>query len=127
MGARIFAKKPGRSLRFGFSNSPANLHLSVGASNAPLVDEFLADLGDCESSLRERDIAGLREMPEDMKALFLNGAEDNLLEVLGEATGVDPDNLPERMDTINNLLNQMPAPVRDKLLADFVNRLYSNA
>ena len=69
----------------------------------------------------------LREMPEDMKALFLNGAEDNLLEVLGQATGVDPDNLPDRMDTINNLLNQMPAPVRDKLLADFVNRLYSNA
>ena len=72
-------------------------------------------------------MAGLRELPADMKALFLNGAEDNLLEVLGQATGVDPDNLPERMDTINNLLNQMPAPVRDKLLADFVNRLYSNA
>ncbi len=112
--------------QFGFSNSPANLHLSVGASNAPLVDEFLADLGDCETSLRERGVSGLREMPADMEALFLNGAEDNLLEVLGQATGVDPDNLPERMDTINNLLNQMPAPIRDKLLADFVNRLYSN-
>lgn len=113
--------------QFGFSNSPANLHLSVGASNAPLVDEFLADLGECEASLRERDVAGLREMPEDMKVLFLNGADDNLLEVLERATGVDPDKLPERMDSINNLLNQMPAPVRDKLLADFVNRLYSNA
>jgi hypothetical protein len=30
------------------------------------------------------------------------------------------------MDSINNLLNQMPAPVRDTLLADYVNRLYSN-
>ena len=47
-----------------------------------------------------------------------------MLSVLSETTGVDPDNLPERMDGINNLLNQMPSPVRDRLLADFVNRLY---
>ena len=56
--------------QFGFSNSPANLHLSVGASNAPHVDEFLRDLGECEASLRERGVTGLREMPGDMAALF---------------------------------------------------------
>jgi hypothetical protein len=27
--------------------------------------------------------------------------------------------------TINGLLNQMPPPVRDKLLPEFVNRLYA--
>ncbi|MBT8107053.1 MAG: aspartate aminotransferase family protein [Gammaproteobacteria bacterium] len=112
--------------QFGFSNSPANVHLSVGASNAPLVNEFVRDLGECEASLRERGVTGLREMPQEMAALFESGGDGNMLRTLGEATGVDPDNLPERMDTINNLLNQMPSPLRDKLLAEYVNRLYSN-
>lgn len=112
--------------QFGFSNSPANLHLSVGASNAPHVDEFLRDLGACETSLRERGVTGLREMPEDMAALFASSDGTDMLALLGEATGVDPDNLPERMDGINNLLNQMPSPVRDRLLADFVNQLYKS-
>ncbi len=112
--------------QFGFSNSPANVHLSVGASNAPLVDEFIRDLGECETSLRERGVTGLREMPAEMAALFANGADTDLLAVLGEATGIDPDNLPERMDSINNLLNLMPSPVRDRLLGEYVNRLYAN-
>ena len=112
--------------QFGFSSSPANVHLSVGASNAPHVDEFIRDLGECEASLRERGVSGLREMPPEMAAMFENGAEADPLAVLGAATGIDPDNLPERMDGINNLLNQMPSPVRDKLLAEFVNRLYAS-
>ena len=47
-----------------------------------------------------------------------------MLALLSKVTGIDPENLPERMDGINNLLNQMPSPVRDKLLADYVHRLY---
>ena len=112
--------------QFGFSSSPANVHLSVGASNAPHIDEFIRDLGECEASLRERGITGMREMPPEMAAIFENGADADPIALLGEATGVDPDNLPERMDGINNLLNQMPSPVRDKLLAEFVNRLYAS-
>ena len=112
--------------QFGFSSSPANVHLSVGASNAPLVDEFVADLGECVASLCERGVTGLRELPPDMAAMFETRADEDMLSALGEATGIDPDQLPERMAGINNLLNQMPSPVRDKLLAEFVNRLYAN-
>ena len=112
--------------QFGFSSSPANVHLSVGAGNAPHVDEFIRDLGKCETSLRERHVTGLREMPAELADMVRHGDNGDMLAVLGAATGVDPDHLPERMDSINNLLNQMPAPVRDKLLADFVNRLYAN-
>ena len=110
--------------QFGFSNSPANLHLSVGASNTPHVDDFIRDLGACEADLRARGVTGLREMPEDMASLFGEGGD--LLGALSAATGIDPDNLPERMDGINNLLNRMPQPLRDKLLADFLNRLYAS-
>ena len=46
--------------------------------------------------------------------------------MLSQTAGIDPNNLPERMDDINNLLNHMPAQVRDKLMVEFVNRLYAN-
>ncbi len=110
--------------QFGFSNSPANLHLSVGAGNAPHVDEFLRDLGECEASLRERNVTGLSELPAELAAAFTNGGD--AFAAIAGATGIDPDNLPERMDGINNLLNQLPPPVRDELLARFVNRLYTS-
>ena len=61
-----------------------------------------------------------------MAALFDADQHGDMLNMLGAAAGIDPDNLPERMDGINNLLNQMPPPVRDKLLADFLNRLYTS-
>jgi len=112
--------------QFGFSSSPANVHLSVGASNAPLVDEFVADLGECVAGLCERGVTTLRELPADMAAMFETRSGEDMLSALGEATGIDPGRLPERMAGINNLLNQMPSPVRDKLLAEFVNRLYAN-
>jgi sphinganine-1-phosphate aldolase len=112
--------------QFGFSNSPANLHLSVGANNAPHVDAFLRDLDDCTADLAARNVSGLRELPEEMAVLFDADQGGDMLAALGAATGIDPDNLPERMDSVNNLLNQMPPTVRDKLLADFLNRLYTS-
>lgn len=111
--------------QFGFSNSPANLHLSVGASNAPHVDDFIRDLGACEANHRARAESGPRDVLPDLAGLFADDNSD-LLGTLSAAAGIDPDNLPERMGTINNLLNGMPPPLRDKLLADFLNRLYAS-
>lgn len=111
--------------QFGFSNSPANLHLSVGANNAPHIDAFIRDLGECAADLHARKVTGMRELPVEMAALFDADPDGDMLALLGAAAGIDPNNLPERMDGINNLLNQMPPAVRDKLLADFLNRLYT--
>lgn len=112
--------------QFGYSNSPANLHLSVGAGNAPHVDEFIADLKVCEAALREADAGTARQLPQELMSALQNGGGPELLAMLGEATGIDPDNLPDRMDDINNLMNQLPASVRDSLMVDFVNRIYAN-
>ncbi len=112
--------------QFGYSNSPANLHLSVGASNAPHVDAFIRDLAECEQSLRERRLEGMRQLEPELAAFIGDADAAQIFAVLGESAGIDPDNLPERMDDINNLLNNMPAAVRDKLMIEFVNRLYAN-
>ena len=47
-----------------------------------------------------------------------------MFRTLALATGKDFEELPDRMDEINNLLNHLPAPVRDQLMVEFVNRLY---
>ena len=110
--------------QFGYSNSPANLHLSVGASNAPHVDEFIRDLSECEAALRTKPQASATAVPDDIGALLQS--DGDAFAAISAATGIDPNNLPERMDDINNLLNRLPAPVRDKLMVEFVNRLYGN-
>ncbi len=112
--------------QFGYSNSPANLHLSVGANNAPHVDEFLRDLGDCEAALRDKAVASLDGLPPEIDALLQGDGGGDLFAILSESAGIDPNNLPSRMDDINNLLNNMPYEVRDKLLVEFMNRLYAD-
>lgn len=110
--------------QFGYSNSTANLHLSVGFSNVPHVDEFIRDLSDCERQLREKKIRGIDSLPPELAAALNGGAGGNVFETLAAATGKDFAELPDRMDEINNLLNHLPAPVRDQLMVEFVNRLY---
>jgi glutamate/tyrosine decarboxylase-like PLP-dependent enzyme len=110
--------------QFGFSNSKANLHLSVGASNVPHVDEFIRDLGECEAQLREHNVAPLPGLPAELQAAVGNAQNGNIFDTLALATGKDFKDLPDRMDEINNLLNHLPAPVRDQLMVEFVNRLY---
>lgn len=112
--------------QFGFSNSSANIHLSVGASNVPHVDEFIRDLTECEALLRERGARLLPGLPPELNAALQGAQGGNVFETLSLATGKDFDELPERMDDINNLLNHLPAPVRDQLMVEFVNRLYVN-
>ncbi len=112
--------------QFGFSNSRANLHLSVGASNVPHVDEFIRDLGECEKRLREQDIRGMEKLPPELAAVMETQQQGNMFETLSMATGKDFAELPDRMDEINNLLNHLPAPIRDQLMVEFVSRLYVN-
>ena len=110
--------------QFGFSNSRANLHLSVGASNVPHVDEFIRDLGECETRLRVEKIAGMEGLPPELAAVLDSPQNGGIFETLSMATGKDFADLPDRMDEINNLLNHLPAPVRDQLMVEFMNRLY---
>ncbi len=112
--------------QFGFANSPANLHLSVGASNAPHVDDFIRDLGACEAALRQRAAAGTSTLPPDIATALNGGSGGDLIAMLSQTAGIDPDKLPDRMDDINKLLNVLPADVRDQLMVEFVNRLYVN-
>jgi glutamate/tyrosine decarboxylase-like PLP-dependent enzyme len=113
--------------QFGFSSSPANLHLSVGHSNVAHVEELLRDLDTAVAELKARAAAPmLRELPEEFAAMLANPGPE-LFAQLSALVGASGSALPERMDQINNLMNVLPFEMRDALLKEFVNRIYAAA
>jgi glutamate/tyrosine decarboxylase-like PLP-dependent enzyme len=110
--------------QFGFGPSPANVHLSVGQGNLAHVDAFIADL---EATVSESAPDGPAPERGALSAELAELPDAELFEHLQHIAGIDGASLPERMDDINSLLNGLPHPVRDRLLAEFVNRLYMPA
>jgi glutamate/tyrosine decarboxylase-like PLP-dependent enzyme len=110
--------------QLSFGGSPANIHLSVNPKGGPWVDALLADLrasvdaarglpyGHLGAAVRQA-LAGLGDEPDD--AAF--GA------LMGMA-GVRGDALPERMAAINEMLDALPAALRGRVVADFVDDLF---
>ena len=111
--------------QFGYGPSPANIHLSIGASNAPHIDELVVDLEDCVKQLRkDQDGQPAAKIPAEMAALMELPAPQMLDAMDGVFSNEDGD-LPDEMATINNIMNAMPSKVRDKVLVEYMNRLYT--
>ncbi|EYF02839.1 pyridoxal phosphate-dependent decarboxylase family protein [Chondromyces apiculatus] len=111
--------------QFGFSSCPPNIHLSVGAGNAPNVEAFLVDLREAVAARGAREpAADAVELPAPLLALFQDPPPD-LFDKLASMIGTDGTTMPSRMDGINNLMNAIPPAVRDRLLVEYIHRLYA--
>jgi glutamate/tyrosine decarboxylase-like PLP-dependent enzyme len=113
--------------QFAFEASPANLHLTVTAANRGSEPEFLADLAASVAAARAAGpvtvdpavaefVAALDPAtltPEQFAGLLAAAG-------LGGAAG-----LPERMAPVNALLATAPAPLRERLLLEFLGALYT--
>ncbi len=111
--------------QFGFANSSENMHLSVGYHNAHQIDEFVKDLREVTAKVRAGQQGKERfVMPDELRDFIVNSGPD-VMDELGDILGSDGSALPERMEEINNMLNQLPADSREMLLGEFVNRLYN--
>ncbi|MFA9432084.1 aspartate aminotransferase family protein [Egicoccus sp. AB-alg2] len=115
--------------------SPANVHFSVTASSADVVDAMLDDLAaSCEAARRievgddtRQFLAALSGLDPDaftpemyagmLQAAGLGGRD-------GSGGGVG---LPEDMASINAMLNALPPALREKLLVAFLNELFRPA
>jgi len=111
--------------QFAFGASPANIHLTISHGNLHGFREFLVDLKECVQELDNNEAkAAMVELPEEIAALFENPSPQ-LFSDLAAMFGGDGSEPPENMDEINNLLNAMPHNIRDQLITEFVNRMFS--
>ena len=108
-----------------YDNSKENIHLSINASNVAWVEPFLKDLNECVQRaklLKSEDL--LAEMGDGFLK-ELSDLDDDVFPQLLKTVGIDGDDLPDRMAGINGILNALPPELREKLLIEFVNELFS--
>jgi sphinganine-1-phosphate aldolase len=103
--------------------SPPSIHLSIGISNAPHVEAFLADLRASAAAAR---VASPAFSAQQIDALLpaANEPAAESLAALVSALKPDAEGLPTRMRALNTLLDRLPAEQRDRLFVEFTNQLY---
>ncbi|MDX3195434.1 aminotransferase class V-fold PLP-dependent enzyme [Streptomyces sp. MN03-5084-2B] len=113
--------------QFAHLASPANLHLTVTAANRGSEKEFLTDLAAAVDAARAAgpvvvDPAVAEFVAALDPATLTSEQFAGLLAAagLGGASG-----LPDRMAPINALLATAPAPLRERLLLEFLGALYT--
>ncbi len=115
--------------QLAFGALPRNLHLTVTAASQDRVDLLLADLAAAAEVARSRPVEevdpSLAAAAQALDPTTLTSATfGGLLAMAG--LSIDS-GLPERMAPINRILEVLPAPLRERLLVEFMGRLYTNA
>jgi hypothetical protein len=101
--------------QFAFQNSPTNLHLTVTAANYGNTAGFLADLRSA--------MAGVVPLAVDSSALAALDP-DTLTSAQFDALLASAD-MSAGMAGVNTLLAAAPAKLRERLLTEFLGRLYT--
>jgi glutamate/tyrosine decarboxylase-like PLP-dependent enzyme len=111
--------------QLAYGSSPENLHLSINPNSERWADDLIADLEECVEKARLLPSGQLAVKIEE--AFSGQGPEqvtsETLQGMLGMA-GVDGTSLPGRMAEINEVLNALPVPLRERLLVEYLNELY---
>lgn len=101
--------------QFAFQNSPTNLHLTVTAANHGSEEQFLAALRD--------SIADAKPVSVDVS--ILDGIDPETLTSAQFDTLMASVDMTAGMAGVNAMLEAAPARLRERLLIEFLGRLYS--
>jgi sphinganine-1-phosphate aldolase len=110
--------------QLGFRGSKENIHLSVNPASVKWVDALIADLRVCVEKAKTMKSG---ELAAAVQNAFASIDPDTLTpesfsQMLGMA-GIQGSALPERMAEINEILNALPPPIRERLVTEFMNEL----
>jgi glutamate/tyrosine decarboxylase-like PLP-dependent enzyme len=110
--------------QLAYQNSKENIHLSINPASVKWVDEMLRDLRECVAIARTRPTgetaAALQSALAGIDTAKLSN--ETFAQMLGMA-GIEGTRLPERMAEINEILNSLPVPLRERLLVEYLNDL----
>jgi sphinganine-1-phosphate aldolase len=111
--------------QLSYAGLPPSVHLTVTAAVAPRAAEFGPDLADAVAAAHA---SGPVVLPPELRALAGSLAPEALTGdlVAGLAAGLGlgaGGGLPERLATVNALLDAAPPALRERLLVEFVSLL----
>ncbi len=112
--------------QFNRSGSPANIHLSVGPTNAPWVEAFLKDL---RESVEVAKTLPVSELATGMEAMFktmdpADVSDETITQMMGMAGAGEGGALPQRRAEVNQILSAMPPALVERALCEFVNKMF---
>ena len=111
--------------QLAFGASPENIHLSINPTGERWVDDLLRDLRECVEIARGMKSGELAaKIREAFGALDPSAVGPETFAGLLAMAGVSGSSLPGRMAEINEVLNALPVPLREKLLVEYLNALY---
>ncbi len=111
--------------QLGFDSSKENIHLSINPASAHWVAPMLADLRDCVEKARSMPSGELAaRLGPVVKGIDPRTLGEEQLRGMLAMAGVGGTDLPSRMAEINEVMNALPAPLREKLLITYLNELY---
>jgi hypothetical protein len=111
--------------QLGFRGSKENIHLSINPASAKWVDEFIADLRECAEKARAIPSGELTDVVRQFVSELKPGElDDQSLAGMLSLVGAEGAALPARMASINEMLNSLPAELREQVLTAYVNQLF---
>jgi len=111
--------------QLGFDSSKENIHLSINPASARWVDALLADLRQCVEKARSMPSGELAaKLGPLLKTLDPKTLSDEQLHGMLAMAGAGGSALPSRMAEVNEVMNALPPPLREKLLVTYLNELY---
>lgn len=112
--------------QLGFGPSKPNLHLTIGPSNVDIADDFVKDLREAVTAAKALPKS---DLPQQIEAAFAHMSPDDIspetLQQMLAMAGASGTELPEREAEINHVLNSLPRALNEKLLAGYLNELFS--
>ena len=109
--------------QFARENSPANLHISMNRSTVPQAEAFLEIFAETIEEMKQQEIDDdTGSLYAELDNLAINYDEATFFK-LAEMVGVTADQLPDRMEKINKLLEVLPYDVSEFMLVEFLNNL----
>ena len=109
--------------QFKRENSPSNIHISMSRSTVPQAQAFLKDFEETVEEVRGQEItAEAKELLGKIAKLSGSLDEATFFQLAGMA-GLTGTELPDRMETINQILEILPYDRSEWLLVEFLNNL----
>ncbi len=111
--------------QLAYGSSPENLHLSINPNSERWADDLIADLRECVEKARQLPSGELAvKIKEAFSHVDAASVTPEVFEGMLGMAGVTGTALPGRMAEINEVLNALPVPLRERLLVEYLNELY---